>query len=253
MGNDITNRNITVTIGETDLSNLTDENGNYVVYYTSTSNGTFTAIAKYVGNYTIDSASVNKTFEVSKLETTTIVNVTNKTVGNVTITVNVTDERENPVDHGEFNVTIDTETPNNYIITSNITTVKIDVDQNGTIQVNVTYLGDNKYASSKGKTYDELTGELVDFTEITTIKQDVNLTVGVVRHEVPIGTIIVITGELRNASDEAIANANITLTFNDEDSVTVKTLGNGYYTYERLTTLAGNVSVKAFYNGSSKY
>ena len=253
MGKNITNRLITVTIGETELSNRTDANGNYTVYYTSTINGTFTAIATYSGNNTVSPMSVETTFNVTKLNTTTIVKVLNKTVGNVTITVNVTDERGNVVDHGEFNITIDENNPTTYTISGDITTVHLDVEENGTISVNVTYLGDNKYKPSKAQTIDEISGELVDFTEITTIKQDVNLTVGVIRHEIPIGTLMVISGYLTNSSGLPIANANITLTFGNVDSVNVTTDSNGHYTFERDTKIAGYVEVEAYYNGSAKY
>ena len=253
MGNNIVNRNITVSIGETVLSNTTDANGDYTVYYTSTVNGTFTAIANYKGNNSVNPMSVETTFNVTKLNTTTIVKVLNNTAGNVTITVNVTDERGNPVDHGEFNITIDENTPITYNITGNITTVKLDVNENTTIGINVTYLGDNKYESSKAQTVDEESGELIDFTEITTTKQDVNLTVGVIRHEIPIGTIMVISGYLTNSTGLPIANANITLTFGKADSVNVTTDSNGHYTYERDTTIAGYVDVDAYYNGTSKY
>ena len=253
MGNNIVNRNITVTIGEIELSNITDTNGNFTVYFTSTINGTFTAIANYKGNNSVQPISVETSFNVTKLNTTTIVKVLNNTVGNVTITVNVTDERGNPVDHGEFNITIDETEPINYVIVGDITTVHINVEENGTISVNVTYLGDNQYESSRGQTHDETTGELVDFTEITTIKQDVNLTVGITQNEIPIGKTIEISGYLLNASDMPIANAKINLTFADVDSVIVYTDSNGRYTYERNTTIAGEVKVKAYFNGTSKY
>ena len=254
LGKAMGDRRITVNVNGTGLTTRTDDEGNYVVYYTTTSQGNFTAVATFTAAAgVVGTMSVNTTFEVLRLNTTTVVKVANNTAGNVTIDVNVTDERGRPVTSGSVNVSVEDQETIPVTINGEPVLVKLDIETNGTFDVNVTYLGNEQYNPSNGTTGDFVEGQPVPFTNITTVKQDVNLTVGTIRPSAPVTTGMIISGILLNASNEPIKDANITLTFNGEDAVVVRTDANGHYVYDRVIRIPDDVTVMAYYNGSEKY
>ncbi|MDO5824757.1 MAG: Ig-like domain-containing protein [Methanosphaera sp.] len=251
MANNIVGQTVTVNIGDISLTNQTNSTGGYTVYFTPTVNGTFTAIASYGGNASVSSISNDTTFTVNKIDTATIVEVLNNTAGNVTISVSVTDlAHDIPIESGIFNVTVNN-TNKTVSIAGETTIVNLDIQSNDTISVSVEYLGDDKYNPSTGMIDDE--GNLVVFDEIQPVKQDVNLELGVLRDSIAINTPVYVRGILTNSTGGPIAGADINLTFAGKDSVIVRTNEFGIYTHERMTTVSGDVSVTAYYNGSDKY
>jgi hypothetical protein len=254
LGEVMADRPITVNVNGTGLATRTDNEGRYVVYYETTSQGNFTATATFTAAAgVVGTMSVNTTFEVLRLNTTTVVKVLNNTAGNVTISVNITDERNRPVDHGNFTVSVEDQTDSTIAISGNTSSVKIEAEQNGTIKVNVTYLGDDQYNPSNGTTGDKVDGMDEPFTNITVEKQNVTLTVGTFRNSTYVTTGMLISGYLLNATGQPIPNAKIQLTFAGEDVEYVFTNDVGYYNFERLVHIPENVEVVAYYNGSDKY
>ncbi|RAP50316.1 MAG: hypothetical protein BZ138_06750, partial [Methanosphaera sp. rholeuAM270] len=254
MGSNVTDEVVSILINNVTYRDEVSLNssGEFNVSYVGTLNGTYNISVVFGGNRYIKSTSADATLKLIKVETTTVVTLLNTDAGNVTIRVNVTDEFDGPVTEGSFAVNI---TQNDGSITqlivpiTDITTeVLLPIDGSGEYDVNITYLGTNRFKESKAITD---TGE--EFTNIVVGKQDVSLTVGVIRTEVYVGTNMLIQGELRNASGLPIGHANITLTFDGEESVNVTTNYAGYYSYTRPTHISGNVTVTAYYNGTDKY
>ena len=76
--------------------------------------------------------------------------VASNIAGNVTIDVNVTDERNMPVTSGNIEVQVEDQPAQVIEVTGGVIPVKLDVETNGTVHVTVNYLGNDKYNPSVG-------------------------------------------------------------------------------------------------------
>ena len=232
---------ITVTVNGTTLTNYTDADGHYVVYYTADRNGTFTAIATYNGNTTIDGAVRNTTFTVSKINTTTVVSILNNTVGNVTISVNVTGKDGSKVTSGQLNVTVEGNSKP-YTITGEETIIKLGLNTTDNVAVSVKFIEDATYLNSTGVTNDSIAeGNPEEFTGITADKENVTLIIYVADDNVDVGRAVIIDIRLTDGMGNPIT-AYINLTYNGQDEEEVL-VNNGHLSHERFTQIAGTVTV----------
>ncbi|RAP49804.1 MAG: hypothetical protein BZ138_07220, partial [Methanosphaera sp. rholeuAM270] len=242
LNKEIVGKRITVTVNGTTLTNYTDSEGHYVVYYLADRNGTFTAVAEYAGNSSIEEAIRETTFTISKIGTTTSVSVINSTVGNVTISVNVTGADGSIVTGGQLNITVN-DTSTIYQIDGENSVIKLDINTVEHVDVHVEFLEDDTYLNSTGMTNDSIaSGSPEEFKGIDADKQNVTLTVNALEDYVDVGRHIIIDIRLTDGMGNPIT-AYVNLTFNGEDEEEVL-VTNGHLSYDRATHIAGSVLVK---------
>ena len=242
LNNSLVDKLITVTVNGTTLTNYTDNDGHYMVYYHADRNGTFTAIATYNGNTTIDGAVRNTSFTVSKINTTTVVSVINNTVGNVTISVNVTGKDGSQVTRGQLNVTVNG-TSTLYPVSGEVTPIKLGLNTTEHVDVKVEFVEDNTYLNSTGMTNDSIAeGNPEEFTGITADKENVTLIINVTDDNVDVGRAVIIDIRLTDGMGNPITGY-INLTYNGQDEEQVL-VNNGHLSHERFTHIAGNVTVR---------
>ena len=254
MGSIIT-ENVTVTVDNVEYKAEFLENGTYTVTNVTTKAGTFTVNATYTGNEDLNSiTSENVEYTVNKIPTTTIVDIMNNTVGNVTINVAITDQANNPITNGNFNITVAGKTTTVKVEGIN-TTIKLNITQADDIQVSVKYIENDIYMESNGINNATIPtggkpedGEVLE--NITTIKQAANLTVLAIPSNVTIGESVTITGVLKDGMNNTINDEFITITLNGDKYYTT-TNTNGEYSITNVTIKEGVVNVTAYYKGNS--
>ncbi|RAP50014.1 MAG: hypothetical protein BZ136_02320, partial [Methanosphaera sp. rholeuAM74] len=192
------------------------------------------------------------TFNVIKIPTTTNISLANRTVGNVTINVTVTDKDDNPVTTGLVDVTYTIDngvsTTKTIELNDNITPVKIDIDNADVLfSVRAKYLGTDKYESSQ--TEQPGIGS-------TTIKQNATLTIEEEPSPVYVYEDVTYSGTLLDGMGEPIKDATIRIivmsgTNEIDRNETVKTDEDGHYSWTRTSIAVGQLlNVTAYYDGN---
>ena len=149
MNSPIANAYIEVTVNGTSTITKTDEDGIYSIVYTPLYNGTVNVTALYTGNNTVNSTNDTTVFNVDKIATITNANITNTTLGNVTLRVNVTNSTGQLVTKGTVIVY---DTSLNELANANLTDgfadITIPADTIGSLEVIVKYIENDLYHTS---------------------------------------------------------------------------------------------------------
>ena len=246
--------NVTIHINDTDyttniqdgmysLTNVTDKVGKYTVY------------AFYVGNETVNNAtSRNVYFMVNKIPTTTLVNVTNAVVGNVSIDVIVKDNENRPVTSGKLEITTPEKTYD-VNVTGEVTPVALDITTTGEVNVEVRYLENDVYLNSSGldkASYDKNPDNAHPFDHITVIKLNTTITVNVTS-PVKAGNSTIIQGVLVDEQNRPISGAEVVVKVDNQIVATVTTIEDGLYTLIYNDTIVGTHNVTSSYGGNDTY
>ncbi len=219
--------NVTVEINGRKFTNAT-VNGNATFYIKDLAYGNKTITAIYVGDvkYVANSATANFTVDKRKSTVNITVNATvvgNDTIINVTIPANATGYVIISVD--ETNYTVNTTGGNGTLLIKDL--------KSGLHKVNVTYLGDEQYFSSKNN----------DTFNVNRISSDVSLKV----ENITVGDKAII-----NIAVPKDATGNVTTVIvNGETYYVAVVNGTGILVVPGLEV--GNYTVQVTYNGDDKY
>ncbi|RAP44698.1 MAG: hypothetical protein BZ136_08640, partial [Methanosphaera sp. rholeuAM74] len=165
---------VEVSVDGTTTIVKTGADGSYTLENVTNHNGTVDVKVYYAGNSTVSNATANTSFDVDKIPTITLVEVTNSTVGNVSIDVIVKDDKNNTVTSGQIKIT----TPSKDItvnVTGEVTHVSLDITTTGDIPVTVEYAENDVYLNSSGldkASYDADPENPEPFTNITVNKHN---------------------------------------------------------------------------------
>ena len=174
MAQPIANAFVELTVNDTTIITKTDADGKYSTTYTPLYNGTINVKAVYAGDATVNATENSTSFNVDKISTITNVEVTNTTLSNVTIRVNVTNSTEDPVNKGIITVY---DTNSNQLATANLTggiaDIIIPIDTIGPLEVVVKYIENDLYLNSTALNDTAEAGRenitVIDVTRIPTI------------------------------------------------------------------------------------
>ncbi len=248
MNNPLT-ADLDVTFNGEDLRTLHVNNGRIIFDRTTHIAGDVTILAVFNENTTAKRATGSAIYHVNKIDTNTTVSVSNNTVGNVHILVEVKDKYGNRITSGKINVTIGDGEVEQHDITGFSTDILLDIDTTDHVDVKVVYAGNDTYKSSVGMTKESIiAGQPEEFGSITADKQNATLTIYVNPDNAYVGENVTIIGTLKDGLGEGL-NTFINLTFNGEETVTYEVI-NGNIIYNRTTHFTGPITVKAIYEGS---
>ncbi|RAP44067.1 MAG: hypothetical protein BZ135_08845 [Methanosphaera sp. rholeuAM6] len=254
MNKPIADAAITVTINGTDYPTTTNAKGEYNVTNVTSTAGVQEVTVSYAGNDTVNATSTTTQFTVNKIPTSTVVQIVNKTVGNVIIDVAVTDKDSQAVTSGQLEITVAGKTTTQNV-TGETTRITIDVNSVGDIPVSVKYVENEVYAESRGVDNDTISagGKPEDgqtLENITTEAQTATITVNATPNKVHIGETVTITGKLVDDKQKAIADAYIEVKVGGTTTIT-KTDSNGVFTITNVPNAKATVNVTATYKGNS--
>ena len=218
--------NVTVNIdGVNYTAPLKDGKANFTTPMLASGNHTVNVI--YDGDKNLTSSWTSATFEVTKLDASIEVNITNSTVGNKQI-IEVT-----VPDNATGQVLIDINDKHYYAnVTNGVAKLELDTLPSDNYSLNVTYLGDENYTS---KSYS---------TEFKVTKN--NSTVNVTPQTISYGDSEVITFTVPDD-----ATGNLTVVVNDKTYTVPVDNGVGTLTIPGLS--ANNYTINVTYNGDDKY
>ena len=234
---------ITIAItGENNITVKTNDEGKYTYTYKTTKEGIYNVVVLYEGNDKYYESSANTSFNVEKIDSS----ITIDTIGsvdansNVNVTGILVDSAQNAISNQEVTITVNnkkytttTGSDGKYVVTIMSPVVT------GHYDVSASYAGSDVYTMASAQT-SMFVKEETGITAEGPISATVNST-------------ITITGSLMDASDNGIANATITVTFEGK-KYTTTTNGDGKFTCDIMTTTVGdNIPVTVRYDGNDTY
>jgi hypothetical protein len=229
-GKAIPNAPITVYIDELTINKETDENGEFICNYTpNTPNVKYIEVI-YAGNNTYKNSANTTSFQVAKLNTTTIATPTTTTIGNLTYQVIVTDKNEKIVNSGRIVIydekgrAVATQT-----VKSTITTLTISDITSGTYKFNIKYEENSIYYSSN------TTNTVTIIPKANIDIEILNNTQGNVQME------FYVTNERK----EVLKQQEVTITLPNGTTIKQKTDNKGKITITDKTATAGTKNVVA--------
>ena len=240
-GNYMVNANVEVIIDGQIYSAVTDASGQYSISIVVSDAGEYNATAAFNGNDIVLPAMNQTTFTVNKIPTKTSVEVINNTLGNVIISVTITDINGQVITTG--NVTVNAIDSNITVpIESENTTIQLDITTKTNVTGLVEYQENDNYLASD---------EVLNLTVIipTTIETDDSIDV-LVNEQVTLNASVV---DITNATvDAAVINVYENDTFiSDLSSYTFAPTASGSYTI-RLVFDGGLLSDGSTYITSEK-
>ncbi|OED30399.1 carboxypeptidase regulatory-like domain-containing protein [Methanosphaera sp. WGK6] len=221
----------------------TGKDGSYSIIDIADNLGTNTIQVIYKGNTIYNPSKNDSTFKVVPLNTKITLNsIENTYVGETTvITGQLTDEFGNIIS-SNVPVTITINDEKYDVTTDNKGNFQLTIEEtkSGIVKVEATYNGNDKYnPSSKKAEYNvEKLATTITIEPINTVK---------------IGETVKIKGILTDELGRAIPNANIKISVNDEELITVVTDKDGYYYTEYKTTTVGENKVDVAFEENNKY
>ena len=210
-----------------------NKNGEYDYTYTITKAGEYEVKAESIKNKTHDKAKAETTFTSNK-KTITIQVKTDKNTYNVGDKIIITPTTANDVTQ---NVTLNINGENIKVPANKA--YQYTTTKEGTININATYPGDDKYNNATASTI-----------TVKVNKQTPTITINKI-DKTPVNTQVTITGKLQN-KNQSISNANVIVTINNVKQ-TVKTNKDGVYTLNYTTNKLNTNNVTVTYNGDNKY
>ena len=213
------------------------------ITYAGLTKGENTFTISYPGNEVYKAKKANITVNVVLLNSTTTATITNNTIDNTTIKVEVVDEKTGtPVNGGKVEII---NTANNLVV-GNAT---IDANGQAIITTNINTMGTyNLKVEYKGN--DEYNASTTQVSSITVVKRESELTT-TINNDTLSNTSITIT--LNDpATDTPIANAPITVTLPDGTQINTHTDNNGQANITPNIPVGENTIV-INYPGSEKY
>ena len=241
--NPITDANVCVTVNNESKNVTTGTDGTFRVEFTAPSTAkTYTVTAKYEGSEIYNGSDNETTFDVEKIDSI----ITIDTIGsvdansNVNVTGILVDSAQNAIINQEVTITVNnkkytttTDNEGKYVVTIMTPVVT------GNYDVSASYAGSDVYTMASAQT-SMFVKEETSITAEGPISATVNST-------------ITINGTLIDASDNGIANATITVTFEGK-KYTTTTNNDGKFTCDIMTTTVGdNIPVTVRYDGNDTY
>ena len=237
-GVDITNARIVVTINGKKYNTTTNKAGEYSLTYTTVTSGINNITVEYAGNTIYNPANNKTNFTVNKKDVELEVKQLSDKAGNTSIEVKVADDEGRPVKEGNVIVTL----PDGTNITAPVVNGTAVVPLNttpGSIKVNITYNGTDKYNKQS------IT------STVKTVKINTTIPINTIK-TVSVGDKVNITGKLLDSNNKTIANANISIKVNNKSyNTTTNSKGEYKLTYTTVTSGINNVTVN--YAGNKTY
>ena len=226
-------------------SHATHTEGFNFTYHNHTS-GEYTILVEYPGSGAYNPSFASIKFTLKKLESTSIVEVKNKTAGNITLGVKVTGIEDEPIRKGKLTVEVDGvprvvnfNLPNEEDeIIINLNEIGLGIRSTDTVNITVTYQGDDIHASSVA--YDQESIESGNPQPLSTLTPDKGtsvISVTVEPENVTIGSQLDVHGTLTDVDGTPITGGNVNITIRDKD-------GNIVFTENKTTNARGYYSLE---------
>ncbi|WP_323736130.1 Ig-like domain repeat protein [Methanosphaera sp. ISO3-F5] len=226
-------------------SHATHTEGFNFTYHNHTS-GEYTILVEYPGSGAYNPSFASIKFTLKKLESTSIVEVKNKTAGNITLGVKVTGIEDEPIRKGKLTVEVDgvprvvnfklSNEEDEIII--NLNEIGLGIRSTDTVNITVTYQGDDIHASSVA--YDKESIESGNPQPLSTITPDKGtsvISVTVEPENVTIGSQLNVHGTLTDVDGTPITGGNVNITIRDKE-------GNIVFTENKTTNARGYYSLE---------
>ncbi|OED30340.1 Ig-like domain-containing protein [Methanosphaera sp. WGK6] len=240
-GNLITNTGIVLKINNVNITLTTNDNGVYSYDYESLELKNNITIC-YDGNNIFNKTITSKIVTLQKGDSKTTVTINNLTNNTVTLHLVFTDANNGKlINTGEFDIK---NSSGNIIKTVNNTKGMMDLVLNlnsrGTHIFTINYHGNNNYnPSNSGITF-------------TIEEENTTLTINPVKN-MTVGRIVNIRGILSDINGNNIANSEVVININGNNSTKVTTSSAGEYNYKYTTTTVGINNITVYYTGDNTY
>ncbi|RAP54114.1 MAG: hypothetical protein BZ137_03995 [Methanosphaera sp. rholeuAM130] len=238
----ISNASVTVTLPDGKAINTTTGNEGRVEVSLKLPVGKNTINVKFNGNNEYEMSANKLTVNVQKSASTTIAAITNKTARNNTITLKVTDKTtKQPVTSGKIEVInrATNKTVAKATITGENTTVTTSINESGTYNLTVKYLGNEYYNASQ-----------CEVNNLNIQKRIVTETVKTVNNTLN-NTLVNIT-VTDKTNGKTIPNAQVTIKLPNGTTITASTGTTGTVT-QKINLPVGKNTINITYDGSKTY
>ena len=239
-------------------SNVTDSNGHYSFVLTNDdehneflkySETPYEVRVNYIGLLGIFGGnSASTPYSVTKIVTKTNVTVLNHTVGNIVISVNVTNMSDQNVVKG--NITIydrNNQTIANGTLVDGTVNLTIPSEQSGPLEIVVTYNENDIYYSSNAINESMIGSVYENIFIITVVNRNATIDIALSESEILFDKHTTISGHVYDDDGTEITQGNVTITINGEETtVDLTSLG---YELNYTATQIGNFTINATYNG----
>ncbi|WP_323736891.1 Ig-like domain repeat protein [Methanosphaera sp. ISO3-F5] len=241
LGRNVPNETLKLYANNMFIANITtDENGEYTYAYKTDTIDENTIQVIFDGNTNYNPTSNTTTFTIKRTPTKITINVENTKFGeNIRITGRLSDEENNPLADKDITLTLNEEEITIQTGTNGEYTYTRIADRMGTNNITVTYNGNLNYENSSNK------------STFTVNKQDTIITVTPIDNTKYHETIL-ITGTLTDKNNIPIPDEEITITLNNNETVTTSN-NNGHFTYQLITDTIGTNNITITYNGNTYY
>ena len=238
-GNAIANAAIKLLINNGRKTLKTDSEGVFTFDYKFTRTGENTITATFLGNKNYNSAEAASTVEVGAADAViTLDKISSVQKGEqVTISGRIADNNGNAIANAQVKIMINGSPKTIKADANGVFTYTYTMNKIGTNNITVKYTGSAKYAETEVSTTVEVTKAQASIT-ITPIAKATK------------GSNVTITGTLKDANGNTVANAQVRITVNDSPK-TLRTDENGVYTHIFTMYEAGTTNITATFNGNN--